>query len=84
MSLSAGVIFEYGTSDFGSNMPRRKRALKKRHSALIEIGLGEQALIHGVDDRGALGAHLMAIIAADHVHAGLERDSDALFGVGAK
>ncbi len=38
----------------------------------IEDGLGQQAMSNGTHDAGGLGAHVIAVVAADQIHAGLE------------
>ncbi len=47
---------------------------------LIDGRLAHQALFDGGDDVVGLGRHIVAVVAADDVHAGLERQGDAFGG----
>jgi hypothetical protein len=55
------------------------RASNSRRSH-VDHGLGHQARTHRRDDVLGLGGHVVAIVAADQVHARLEAGGDALGG----
>ena len=48
----------------------------------VQIGFGEQTLMHRVQDFRVLRVHSVAVIAADEIHASLEDCGNSLFGSG--
>ena len=83
--MRIGVVFcrcDFGIRNSGWRIEHAEAKARGEQSAKggVHDGFRKQSLVDGVDDRGAFGAHVIAVVAANKIHAGFKYGGDAFFG----
>ena len=67
----------HGSRRIKQAKPESRR--EQSSQSLIDVGFREQPLMNSTKDRRQFGAHVIAVVSADQVHASLERHGHSLF-----